>query len=241
MVDRTLNTIKRISVSAGGGQSNGDSSAGNISADGRYVTFWSDATNLVAGDTNGVGDCFVFDNVTNTTQLVSVSSAGIQGNNGSYRSRISADGRYVVYRSFASNLVSGDTNGTFDIFLFDRTTSTNTLVSVSSSGTQADRASDGAVISGDGKQIFFITDATNLVSGDTNGIQDLFVRNTQTNQTSRLSLTYTGGQANGAPDWLLGAPAVTADAALLFYISSASNLVPNDTNGKRDAFLVRLK
>ena len=241
MLDRTLNTIKRISVSAGGGESNGDSSAGNISADGRYVTFWSDATNLVAGDTNGVGDCFVFDNVTNTTRLVSVSSAGIQGNSGSYRSRISADGRYVVYRSFASNLVSGDTNGTFDIFLFDRTTSTNTLVSVSSSGTQADRASDGAVISGDGKRIFFITDATNLVSGDTNGIQDLFVRNTQTNQTSRLSLTYTGAQANGAPDWLLGAPAVTADAALLFYISSASNLVPNDTNGKNDAFLVRLK
>ena len=58
-------------MSAGGGESNGDSSAGNISADGRYVTFWSDATNLVAGDTNGVGDCFVFDNVTNTTRLVS--------------------------------------------------------------------------------------------------------------------------------------------------------------------------
>jgi Tol biopolymer transport system component len=147
----------------------------------------------------------------------------------------------VVYSSEATTLVSGDTNAAMDVFLFDLTTSTNTRVSVSSSGIQGDRTSDGAIFSTDGKQVFFGSAATNLVSGDTNGVTDLFVRNLQTNQTSRLSLTSTGGEANGAPDWVASQPVVTADASLLFYVSAASNLVPNDTNGKNDIFLIRLK
>jgi hypothetical protein len=241
MLDRTLNTIKRISLNSSGGQSTGASYAGNISADGRYVTYWSDAADHVAGDTNATMDCFVFDNVTNTTRRISVSSAGAQGNDDSYASSISADGRFVVYSSWANTLVSGDTNGTKDVFLYDLTTSTNIRVSVNSSGVQGDKASgDSTEISTDGKQVFFYSDATNLVSGDTNGFNDLFVRNLQTNQTSRLSLTYTGGQGNNVPDFT-SAPAVTADAGLLFYISLANNLVPNDTNGKSDIFLVRLK
>jgi Tol biopolymer transport system component len=92
------------------------------------------ATNLVAGDTNGVYDIFVFDRDTNTTERVSISSTGEQGNGGSAHPSISADGRYVTYYSEATNLVAGDTNRYADIFVFDRDTHTTERVSVSSNG-----------------------------------------------------------------------------------------------------------
>jgi hypothetical protein len=118
--DRATDTTERVSVSSTGVEANGTSLFNPtfpISADGRYVTYYSNASNLVEGDTNETFDIFVFDRVTDTTERVSVSSTGVQGDNFSLSPSISADGRYVAYPSAASNLVEGDTNGYTDIFL----------------------------------------------------------------------------------------------------------------------------
>jgi ribosomal protein L14 len=124
-------TTRRVSVGTDGTQGNGDSSSPSISADGRYVAFRSNASNLVSGDTNGnTGDIFVYDTVANTTRRVSVDDNGTQGNSFSYSPSISADGRYVAFDSDASNLVSGDTNNTSDIFVYDTVANTTRRVSV---------------------------------------------------------------------------------------------------------------
>jgi Tol biopolymer transport system component len=116
---------------AAGTPGNAASSGPSLSADGRYVSFDSYATNMVSGDTNGVLDVFVRDRNTGTTMLVSRNSAGTQGDDGSGDPSISDDGRYVAFASGATNLVSGDTNGAIDIFVRDRNTGTTTLVSKS--------------------------------------------------------------------------------------------------------------
>ena len=120
----------RVSVASDGAQGNGYSYHPSISADGRYVAFESDASNLVSGDTNGARDVFVHDRQGGGTTRVSVASDGAQGNGGSAHPSISADGRYVAFQSDASNLVSGDTNGWSDIFVYDRQTGQTTRVSV---------------------------------------------------------------------------------------------------------------
>ncbi|MBI2206099.1 MAG: hypothetical protein HYU41_19860 [Candidatus Rokubacteria bacterium] len=134
--DRLTGTTQRMSVASDGTQGNAYSDIPAISADGRYVAFFSPATNLVAGDTNGHADVFVRDRETGTTQRVSVATGGTQGHNQSYPSGISADGWYVAFYSLASNLVAGDTNGRVDAFVHDRQTGTTERVSVASDGTQ---------------------------------------------------------------------------------------------------------
>jgi Ca2+-binding RTX toxin-like protein len=116
--DLQTGTTKLISVASDGTQGNGHSNNPSISASGRYVAF-EGGSNLVNGDTNGYGDIFVKDLQTGTTKRISVASDGTQGNDGSYYPSISADGRYVAFESWASNLVSGDTNGAYDIFVYD--------------------------------------------------------------------------------------------------------------------------
>jgi hypothetical protein len=167
----------RVSVSSSGEQGDGDSGAPVISANGRFVVFSSRADNLVRNDSNGVGDTFVRDLKSGKTTLVSRSSTGEEGNVRSQGSNgISGDGRFVVYQSFASNLVPGDTNGARDIFLSDRETGETIRVSISTSGAQADHNSFNATISRDAAWVGFSSDATNLVPEDTNGAADGFVR-----------------------------------------------------------------
>ncbi len=113
-------TTERVSVASNGDEGNNGSSEPSISTDGRYVSFASDASNLVVGDTNGVSDVFVHDRQTGETTRVSVSSSGAQANGHSTWNYTSSDGRYVTFRSEASNLVIGDTNGVADIFVNDR-------------------------------------------------------------------------------------------------------------------------
>ncbi|MGY8767287.1 MAG: TolB family protein [Pirellulales bacterium] len=132
---------------------NDDSSQPSISGDGRYVTYHSYASNLVAGDTNSVRDVFVLDRNTNTTTRVSVDSAGTQANGHSFSPSISGDGRYVTFQSDASNLVSGDSNSVRDVFVLDRSTNTTTRVSVDSSGNQGDLNSTASSISSDGRYV----------------------------------------------------------------------------------------
>jgi Tol biopolymer transport system component len=163
-------------VHSNGAQGNDDSHFAAISADGRYVAFHSDASNLVAGDTNNARDIFVRDRQMGTTERVSVHSNGAQGNDWSFDPAISDDGRYVAFESRASNLAPGYTNGTVDIFVRDRLMGTTERVSVDSNGTQANYDSYSPDISGDGRYVAFQSLASNLVSGDTNGVSDVFVR-----------------------------------------------------------------
>jgi len=168
-------TTERVSLNSSEAETDGHSYDPSISADGCYVAFVSDATNLVAGDTNGWEDIFVRDQQSGETRRVSVNSGGVQGNYSSYHPSISADGRYVAFYSFADNLVEGDTNGTWDIFVHDRTTGVTKRVSVDSGGVEANGSSYFPAISADGRFVAFESAATNLVAGDTNSYRDIFV------------------------------------------------------------------
>ncbi|MEG4235616.1 calcium-binding protein [Microcoleus sp. Pol11C3] len=220
--DTLTNTTTRLSVDSAGNQGNSDSYTPSISADGRFVAFTSDASNLVPGDTNGDTDIFVRDTFTNTTTRVSVDSAGNQGNSDSYTPSISADGRFVAFDSFSSNLVPGDTNNTSDIFVRDTLTNTTARVSVDSAGNQGNSDSTTPSISADGRFVAFSSGASNLVRGDTNNTSDIFVRDTLTNTTTRLSVDSAGNQRNINSY----TPSISADGRFVAFSSGASNLVP---------------
>jgi len=136
-----------------------------ISSDGRYVAFASDATNLVATDTNAARDIFLYDNQTTTVRLLSKSQQGVQGNAASNNPAISGDGRWVAFSSDATNLVIGDTNLYSDIFAVDTVTGMVTRISVSSAGAQSNGASFKPAISQDGRYVVFESTATNLIPG----------------------------------------------------------------------------
>jgi len=189
-------TITPVSVDSAGNLGNSFSSQPSISADGRFVAFSSDASNIVPGDTNSNPDVFVRDTLTNTTTRVSVDSAGNQANSISDGASISADGRFVAFLSNASNIVPGDTNSSGDIFVRDTLTNTTTRVSLDSAGNQGNSFSILPSISADGRFVAFYSNASNLVPGDTNSSQDVFLRDTLTNTTTRVSVDSADNQAN---------------------------------------------
>jgi Ca2+-binding RTX toxin-like protein len=231
--DLLTNTTTRVSEDSAGNQGNGGSGAASISGDGRFVAFTSVATNLVPGDTNNQQDIFVRDLSTNTTTLVSVSSNGDRGNGGSFRSSISANGRFVVFSSAASNIVPGDTNDSNDIFVRDLLTNTTTPVSVSSTGDRANDSSYRPSISADGRFVTFDSDASNLVPGDTNNTGDIFVRDLSTNAITLVSVGSSGERGN---DDAFN-PSISANGRFVAFHSNATNLVPGDTNNSRDIFV----
>ncbi len=167
---------RRVSIDSAEMQANGESAGSSVSADGRYVAFESAARNLVAHDTNGAADVFVRDRWQGTIRRVSKSSAGDQGDRVSYAASISADGRYVAFHSGARNLVADDTNGSLDVFVRDRRQGTTRRVSKSSAGDQGNDHSFGPSISAGGRYVAFWSHASDLVSSDTNGAPDVFVR-----------------------------------------------------------------
>ncbi|GJL68674.1 MAG: hypothetical protein NPIRA06_13090 [Nitrospirales bacterium] len=231
--DRQTGATTRVSVATGAIQGNNTSRAGFLSANGGLVAFESDATNLVPGDTNGVRDLFIHDRQTGVTTRVSVATGGGQVNGESVDAELSADGRYVTFQSDATNLVTGDTNGVGDVFVHDRQTNTTTRVSVASGGLQGGEESSEGTISGDGRFVAFLSFATNLVPGDTNGEGDVFVHDRQTNTTTRMSVTTGGVQGN---DFSCN-PAISQDGRIVGFFSDSTNLVPGDTNGIRDIFI----
>ena len=224
----------RVSVSSSEAQGNAYSRDGDVSADGRFVVFWSGANNLVAGDTNEWEDLFLRDRQTGETTRISVSSSEAQADNGSYNPAISNDGRFIAFLSDATNLVSGDTNSFTDVFVRDVQAGTTTRVSVGPGGAQANQVSDSFLtISGDGRYIAFASDATNLVSGDSNGVPDLFVHDRLTGLTERVSLDSNEVQANNGS----GYPSISTDGRFVAFSSSATNLMSGDTNGRTDIFV----
>lgn len=225
---------QRVSVGLFGLDGNNGSGRPAISSEGRYVAFQSSASNLVPNDANGVQDIFVHDRQTNITTCVSMNSNGAMGNGTSHDPAISSNGRYVAFTSGASNLVSGDTNGVDDIFVHDLQTGLTTRVSESSGGIQANGGSNIAACSGDGQYIVFISSASNLVAGDTNGARDIFVRDIQTGTTNRVNVSSSGAQMNSGNCFH---PSISASGRYVVFGSSGSNLVLNDTNNKYDVFL----
>ncbi|MFY9292903.1 MAG: hypothetical protein WAP03_19760 [Methylorubrum rhodinum] len=234
--DMLSGTNRLVSLAADGRQGNGASYGADISADGRYVLFQSDATNLVTGDTNAAADVFLRDTLAGTTTRVSLGAGGAQANDNCYASGLSDNGRYVVFNGYASNLVTGDTNGTSDVFLRDTVAGTTKLVSVSSAGTIANDSSFDADISADGRYVVFESNADNLVAGDTNDTADVFLRDTVAGTTIRLSVSWNGAEANASS----GDAHISADGRFVTFSSSASNLVRGDTNGGYDIFRVSL-
>jgi archaellum component FlaF (FlaF/FlaG flagellin family) len=232
--DRARAATRRVSVSSTGVQANNNSYAASVSADGRYVAFQSMASNLVPGDTNAHTDIFVRDRARETTRRVRVSGVGAQADNGSGTAAISADGRYVAFTSYASNLVTGDTNRHYDVFVRDRWSGATRRVSVSSTGAQANGGSADSAFSADGRYIAFDSVASNLVVGDTTaGFNDVFVHDCMTGSTRRVNMSVTGAQANNESN----APAISADGRFIAFLSEATNLVAGDTNGASDMFV----
>ncbi len=242
--DLVSGTTVRVSESSAGAQANGPSFSLALSSDGRYVAFGSLATNLVSNDTNNSRDVFVRDRdadgdglfdevgVVSTTR-VSLSSLGVAGDGDSGAPAISADGRYVAFDSDAGNLVTGDLNDLTDVFVHDRQVATTTRISVSTSGADANGNSLEPSMSGAGRFVAFQSAASNLVTGDTNGAIDVFVRDRQSSTTARVSVSSSGTQGN----FLSNDPSISPDGSFVAFRSLADNLVADDTNSRADVFV----
>jgi len=239
---------ERVSLDSLGGQANGFSHSHSVSANGRHVVFESDATNLVAGDTNGWPDVFVHDRLTAQTTRISVGATGAQANHwsGGQGLSVSGDGRYVAFNSLASNLVASDSNSTTDIFVHDRDTDADgifdepgaivtTIASLTSAGAQGNAISAWCAISSDGRQVAFVSFATNLVAGDTNGFPDVFVHDMYSGQTSRVSLSAAGVQGNALSG--NGSTTISGDGRYVGFNSFATNLDPSATLGWQNVFV----
>jgi len=233
--DRQINTLESItsSVTAEDAPSNGSSSQAAISANGRYVAFASAASNLLENDTNGTTDIFVFDRDTQVTERVSITSTGEESNGFSRAPSISADGRYISYDSLATNLVENDTNQKGDVFVYDRLNQTTSRASVSSEGEQSNNFSFNHGISADGQYVSYSSVATNLVTNDTNRVQDVFVFNRQAQTTTRISVDAEGRQGNRDSRESV----FSADGRFVAFQSNADTLTNDDTNGRTDIFV----
>lgn len=195
--DRIAQTTTRLSLSSQGQQANGESRSPSISADGRFVAFESDASNLVLADGNAETDVFVRDLETQQIERISRLPSGGDLNGASIDADLSPDGRYVAYSTLASNLTVADTNGTQDIYLADRQSGFSVLVSATSLGEVGSGYSHDAVISQDALVIVFGTRATNLILDDTNGADDAFAVGRPSFPQSQTPVIGTGNGLQG--------------------------------------------
>lgn len=330
--DRVTGKTTRISVSSAEVQGNGASGeAGSVTPDGRFVSFSSAASNLVPGDTNELEDVFVRDTVAGTTERISISSAGVQGNGPAHASILSHDGRYVLFDSEASNyfpseswaptvyvrdrlhrttlvagddyptsrcyvggfsadgnlaafyclkgksdiyvrnltdgsvgrvskfpqdasnvtwvsdlsgdgryvafttdakVVSADTNGTFDAYVYDRKLQTFDLVSKTKTGVAGNNSSGPVSVSDDGRFVAFFSWASDLVDDDERGTADGFVRDRFGKTTTRVTGSRFGGLGAG------GRIIISGDGGTALFTTDVNNFVPNDQNDKDDTFAV---
>jgi Tol biopolymer transport system component len=229
--DRRNGTTERVSVSSRGEQGNGHSgvigfrSKPSISADGRFVAFSSEATNLVEGDTNGVVDVFVHDRATGATTRVSVDSRGIEGNGFSYSPAISADGRFVAFQSDSTNLVfPNDEFPRYQVYVHDRLTRTTERASVNDAGMPADDDSQFPDISPNGRVVAFVSPALNLAPR-ANGFRQVFVHDRVTGRTRRISEDRAGNPGDFDSDL----PSLSFSGRFVAFVSNATNFAPDDT------------
>lgn len=232
-LDRITGQFERISVTTSGQQANNLSIFPDISGGGRFVSFYSQATNLVPNDTNNVDDIFLHDRLLGTTERISVSTAGDQANAASIFQDLSVDGRYTVYESEATNLVANDTNNVWDVFLYDRINQSTERISVNSAEQQGDGRSSYAVISTNNRYVTFVSYATNFDPDDPNPNGDIYVRDLVNGTTELISRGLNNQPSNGGSHY----PVISSNGRFVAYHSESSNLVPGDTNNVADVFL----
>jgi Tol biopolymer transport system component len=228
-----------ISAAPDGSAGNGPSLFPSVSENGRYVAFRSEATNIRPEDQDSVRDIYVRDRQTGQVTLASRASGaqGVKGNRDSYNPRISANGRYVVFRSNAENLAPEDADNTEDIFVRDLQSNTTSLVSRASgaNGPKGNAGSFNAWISGDGQRIAFRSEATNLTPDDLDPIPDIYVRDMSSNQTILVSRASgeAGPKAIGPSEF----PIISADGRHVGFRSEAPNLAPEDPDTIEDIYV----
>jgi ribosomal protein L14 len=226
-----MTIAKRVSVSSRGRQANNNSGAPRTAGSGRFVVFESNASNLVKNDTNGVSDIFLRDRARKRTIRISVGGQHRQANGESHTANLSPNGRYVVFESYATNLVKGDTNGTWDVFLRDVAKKKTYRISVNSAGTQGNGASADPVVSADGRYVDFESSASNLIPNDSNGaVTDVFERDRSTHKTILVSVSTTGKHGNGSSS----DPRMSTTGRYIVFESRATNFVKGDTAGETD-------
>ncbi|MEE4637499.1 MAG: hypothetical protein V2J42_02005 [Wenzhouxiangella sp.] len=223
--------IDRISRDGDGNEGRGDSIEPSISDNGQWVAFHSYADDLIADDSNGHEDVFVKDRDTTAIELISINTSGFPGNDDSVQVALSGNGQVVAFRSKASDLVAGDNNDRWDIFVRDRSEGTTQRVSVASTGIEGNNNSTDPDLSDDGRFVVFASLASNLVSDDTNNRADIFIHDRVSGNTEIVSRP-ASGESNGTSH----KPSISGDGQWIVFESDATNLVANDSNGARDIF-----
>ncbi len=244
--DTTNDPIRLVSKTAANASGAGISSNAVISADGKYVAFESQATDLVAGDTNGVSDIFLYDVTTGQVTLLSrVGAAGAIGNGASTNATISSGvNPRVAFLSDAKNLSALDTNNTRDVYVRDITTNSTTLVTVNANGSAAGNAgglgapagAESPVISRDGKFVAFVSTANDLTATDGNNGADVFIRGLETGGTTSF-VSAKSGSTNNSAAGVSAAPAISGDGRYVLFTSTAVDLAGADNNNAQDVFL----
>ncbi|MCK6481802.1 MAG: hypothetical protein HUU06_10245 [Planctomycetaceae bacterium] len=241
LYDRTKGTLTMISRSPEGAPALGDCFDPSISSNGKYVVYYSYATNLGAGASGAVSNIYLHDVKKGTTTLITRSTTGGEPNDDSLDPVVSASGKIVAFDSYATNLVSGDTNGQSDVFLVDLKKGTKTRVSLGPAGVQGNGPSYSASLSSSGKVLLFTSDASNLEGGDGDGnsSSDVFLRDPKTGLPRRLSLSAAGAEGDG--DSYVVATSLASSGKWALVVSGASNFATGDDNLDDDVFLFPVK
>ncbi len=224
---------RRISTSSTGAEGNGKSDYPVISSDGRFIAFRSAADNLVEGDLNGKPDIFLYERESGKVTLISVSSSGEQGNDFSGAPSISAHGRYIAFRSEATNLHPKGINEDPDILVHDRVTGKTEMVSLSSQGQPYWGNPSNPAISADGRYVVFQSTHEKLVPGYTNWEPDIFLHDRQTGKTTLIP-PERGTERQGKPS---ANPAISANGRFIVFQAPRSKLLSDDAGSKQDVFL----
>lgn len=225
-------TITRVSVSSAAEQADGATGTPVISADGRFIAFFSLASNLTPDDEDEGGDVFVHDRQTGETRRISVFPPGIEGTLDAAGPAISADGRFIV---FWTSVRVGLPENLWNVYLYDQLTGTTTLTTVRGVGdVNPDRGAFWPALSGDGRFFSFQTEGANLVTDDTNGFPDIYVHDRLTGFNERVSVSSDGAQG----DEQSTIADISGDGRYVVFVTDTDNLVPNDANHGND-ILVR--
>lgn len=235
MRDTLTNTTTLISKAGGtsaGNAANGLSTKPVLSADGKYIAYESKATDILASDSDAISDIYRYNIQADSTQLVSVNSSGVKGNALSEEAYISDNGNLVAFSSDASNL-GGTNDNVTDVFVRNINTGTTTAITSGAPNITGFTDSQQPVVSNDGNIVAFESFRSDLVPGDTNGVQDLFVYEVSTKKYTRVSVSSAGAQGDARS----GHPGISSDGRFVIFESEASNLTTGDTNSALDVFV----